>query len=208
MNKRDEKLIETFEYIKDDSKIINSTISIQNKINIYANSKIIALVVAQDDISLEITARTMSEVYSLQKQSTLLIDCNMYNPSLSRIFNNPNFEVGLNEIIDETTDANKTINHIHDNLDVVFTKKAIYPTEVFKSNQFMNFINNVKAHYEHIVLVMPALVDHQDILICKNIITAALLVARRNKVSKKDLFDSIQTLESNNIAYVGTIYLK
>lgn len=208
MNKKDTMLLSIFSNIKDNEKIIDSTIKIQNNINIYANSKVIAVAVAKEDISLNIVARAIAEVYALQNRSTLLIDCNMYNPSINKMYNKEFIEVGLNNILEDNFNAEKLINKFSSNLDVVFTNKANYPTEIFKSKQYIEFICNAKNKYDHVILVMPSIVEHQDILLSKDLITAALLVARKNKVSKKDLFDSIQTLEVNNLPYVGTIYLK
>lgn len=208
MNKKDAKLLAAFNDIKQDERIINSTIEIQNNINIYANSKIIAIAVAKKDISLCVVARTIAEVYAIQNQSTLLIDCDMYNPSLNDVFNKEFIEVGLNDIIDDKINLNKLFYHFSNNLDVVFAKKTNYPTDIFKSKQYNDFINMAKEKYEHILLVMPELTTHQDILMNKNIITATLLIARKNKSSKKDLFDFIEILKENSIPYVGTIYLK
>ena len=208
MNKKDSELMSIFSNIKDNKKIIDSTIKIQNNINIYANSKVIAIAVAKDDISLGIVARTIAEVYALQNQSTLLIDCNMYNPSLNNVYNKLFIETGLNNMLDDEFNTEKLVNKISNNLDAVFTNKANYPTKIFKSKQYAEFICNAKDKYEHVILVMPSIVEHQDILLNKELITATLLIARKNKVSKKDLFDSIQTLEVNSIPYVGTIYLK
>lgn len=208
MNKRDLKLLSIFENIEQDEKIIDSTIKIQNNINIYADSKVIAISMAKFDIALAVAARTIAEVYKLQNQKTLLIDCDMYNPSLNNIFNNDNIDTGLNNIIDNNVDVDKLISHFSNNLDVVFTNKTNYPTEIFKSKQYNEFICMSKEKYDHIILIMPAIVEHQDILLNKDLITASMLVARKNKVSKKDLFDSIQFLKLNNISYVGTIFLK
>ena len=208
MNKNDLKFIAAFENIKEDEKIISSTIKIQNSINIYADSKVIAVSVAKDDISVNIIARTLAEMYAFQNQSTLLLDCNMYTPTLNNAFNINNIEIGLNNIINEDINIDKLVNHITDNLDVVFSCKTVYPTEVFKSKNYIDFISSMKDKYQHIIIIMPSIAEHRDILINKELFTAALLVARKNKVSKKDLYDSIQVLESNNIPYVGTIYVK
>ena len=208
MNKRDNKLMTTFTNINQDQKLIESAIKIQNDINIYANSKIIAIAVAKTDISLDIVASTLAEVYALQNQKTLLIDCDMYAPFLNNLFNKDLVECGLDDLIGDKINMDKLINHISDKLDAVFTEKTNYPTEVFKSKNYYDFICEIKDRYEHVILVMPSIVDHQDILMSKELITATLLVARKSKVSKKDLFDSIQTLKVNDIPYVGTIYLK
>ena len=208
MNNKDIKLIDTFINIKQNKELLDSIIKIQNNINIYADSKVIAIATAEDDISLEIVARALSEVYALQEQSTLIIDCNMYNPRLNNLFCKENFEVGLNDIIDESDDYNKLINHITGNLDAVFAKNTNYPTKIFKSKKYFDFICRVKEKYEHIILIMPSIVEHQDILLRKDLITSTLLVARKNRVSKKNLFDSIQILKADNIPYVCTIYLK
>ena len=208
MNKKDDKLISIFSDIKENKKIIDYTIKIQNNVNIYADSKVVAITVSKNDISLGIVARAMSEVYALQNQSTILIDCDMYDPLLNNVFNKESVEIGLNNILDDNLNMEKLVNKISNNLNVVFTNKTNYPTEIFKSKQYFEFICNAKEQYEHVILVMPSMVEHQDILLNKDLITAVLLVARKNKVSKKDLFDSIQTLETNSFPYVGTVYLK
>lgn len=208
MNKRDTKLLSIFSNLTSNKKIIDSTIKIQNNINIYANSKAIAVVAAKDDVSSDIVARTIAEVYAFQNQSTLLIDCDMYNHSLNKMYNKEFVEMGLNNILDDKFDVEKLVNKISNNLDIIFTNNDNYPTKVFKSKQYIEFVCNAKEKYEHVIFLMPSIVEHQDILLNKKLITATLLIARKNKVSKKDLFDSIQVLKANDIPYVGTIYLK
>lgn len=208
MNKKDEKLISFFEDIKKDERITNSTIKIQNNINVYANSKVIAISAAKDDIAIDIVARTISEVYAMQGQSTLLIDCDMYNPSLNILFNMENVEIGLNDIFTNEVDMAKLVTHFSDNLDIVFTKKTNYPTDIFLSKEYNDFIDKAKEKYKHILLIIPSIIEHQDILLSQKIITSVLLIARKNKVSKKDLFNSISFLKSNDMPYVGVVYLK
>lgn len=208
MNKRDNKLLSNFKNIENNEKIIQSAIDIQNNINIYANSKAIAIAASKDDISLNVVAYALAKVYAMQNQSTLLIDCNMYNPSLNYMFNKEPFAIGLNNILDDDVNIGNLINHISNNLDAIFTSKTNYPTKIFKSKQYFEIANKLKEKYEHIIFIMPSIIEHQDILMSKELITSVLLVVRKEKVSKKDLFDSLQILEVNELPYVGTIYLK
>ena len=208
MNKNDEKLLTHFENIERNKNLSESIIKTQNNINIYGDSYVIAITAPKDDLALTLSSYALSKIYASKNARTLLVDCNMYNPMLRDVINSSNNKLCLNNILDKNINFNDAITHIWDNLDVVFCDTKDYPTEIFKSEEYLNFIESVKTTYEHVVLIMPTVIEHQDMLLVKTIIGSSLLVVRRNRVSKKMLFDAVQFLTANNMAYVGAIYLK
>lgn len=208
MNKNDEKLLTHFENIESNKNLSESIIKIQNNINIYGDSHVIVITAPKDDLALALSSYALSKIYASKNAHTLLVDCNMYNPMLRDVINSSNNKQCLNNILDKDINFNDVITHISDNLDVVFCDKKDYPTEIFKSEEYLNFIESVKEIYEHVVLIMPTVIEHQDMLLIKTIIGSSLLVVRRNRVSKKMMFGAVQFLTTNDMAYVGTIYLK
>lgn len=195
MNKHNKKLY--------NSHISNeSVIQVQNNINIYGDSKIIAISSPRNDYHSVVAAKAIGEVYAMQEQSSLIIDCNMYNPVLSEIF-----ALESTVFINDVSKGLKP-HSINDYLNIVLANKTIYPTNILSSNEFQSFIMDCKQKYDHIILVMPSLVEHQDILILKDIITSCVLVALKKKTNRHDLFDCIQLLNNHDLPYIGTIFIK
>ena len=211
MEKNNNKVIERFANTTKDAKSIESILSIQNNINIYGNSKVIAISSPTDkSLYSVLMSKTISEVYSIECEKVLLIDCDFYNAYLFDIINKNlnNDRISINSFILENKEITNCICNFKDNMDVVFCEKEIYPTKIFASKSFGQFIQDNLKRYTHIIINMPSLAAHQDVLLIKDVITAIALVAKKDFTKKCDLFNSINLIKDYNLPYVGTIYLK
>lgn len=206
MDKKYENIMKIFENISEDTKMIESIIQIQNNINIYGNSKIIGVSSPKDDIHSLVVAKAIAEVYAAQNQSAIIIDCNMYNPLLQNYYKG--LEITLNDVCDENTSLESYFTSVSENLSVITCKKTVYPTEVLLSKEFHELLKEAEKRYNHVILILPAILNNQDILTLKNDLTSCVLVARKKQTKRKQLFDTIELLKENNLPYVGTIFMK
>lgn len=206
MNKRDEKLLKIFENVTDDPKIVESIIQLQNNINIHGNAKVIGVSSPKNDVTTLIAAKAIAEVYAMQNQPTLIIDCNMYNSLLQHYYGD--IKKYLNDLNDSSKSPLSLAKNLNKNLGVIVSKNTTYPSEVFLSDSFHQLLEEAKCHYEHVVMILPSIINHNDIITLKNDLTAAVLVARKKQTKREDLFDSIELLKTYNVPYIGTIFMK
>lgn len=211
-DKKEKKVIDSFCNVENNSKLLESIINIQNNINVFGNSKIIAISSPTDKgLYGALIAKVMAEVYAKELDKTLLIDCDFYNSFLSDIinkkqsFNNIQF---INSIVLDEYNKEKFIYKVNDKLDIVFSSCEVYPTKIFNSENFKRFLKENSEKYDHIVLNMPSIPYHQDFLLIKELITSIVLVTKRDFTKKCDLFNSINILKNYDINCFCTIYMK
>jgi succinoglycan biosynthesis transport protein ExoP len=110
---------------------------------------------------------------------TLLVDCDVRNPSLSRALA-PNAKVGFLEVV--TGEANLTQAVLRDSdtklafLPTVLNQGARNPTELLGSPEALRLIEAFKVGYEFVIIDMAPLVSTVDIRAASRIIDSYLLV--------------------------------
>ena len=82
----------------------------------------------------------------------LIIDCDLRKPSLHRKFNVSN-EVGLTDVLVGTSELNKVMKKIDDNLYLLTTGTLPpNPAEIIGSNTMENFLGECKINFDYIIL--------------------------------------------------------
>jgi len=110
---------------------------------------------------------------------TLLVDCDVRNPSLSRALA-PNASVGFLEVV--TGEANLVQSVLRDKdtrlafLPTVLNQRARNATELLGSAEARRLIDSFKAAYEFVIIDMAPLVSAVDIRAASRIIDSYLLV--------------------------------
>ncbi len=187
-------------------KINEKILLIQNEINIYGQSKIISITSCENSYGACYFSCLLGQKYSLKSEKTIILDCNLYHPILSQFFDYEENCV-LNNIMEENIDFSKMIKTENDSLSVVFSKKNDFPTEIFKSSNFCQFIDYLKNIYDHIIIITPSLVEHKDLILFKNYLSASFLVSVKELTLRKNVFEAVKFLENNHFPFIGTILI-
>ena len=135
----------------------------------------------------------------------LIIDCDLRKPSLHRKFNVSN-EVGLTDVLVGTSELNKVMKKIDDNLYLLTTGTLPpNPAEIIGSNTMENFLDECKINFDYIILDTPPILPVTDSKLLAIKADATVLVVRSEISKSKHVSQAFKELEKVNANVIGTI---
>lgn len=188
---------------------LNSLIELQNEINIYGNSKIIGIISPNDTSLSSFIGTLLGKTYASFKESTVIIDCSFSNgKSLKDLFNNQieNYK-DLNELLDEKTTFEDMICSLSETLSLSFSTYDAYPTKIFLSEKFDEFIKNCEKKFQHIIMIIPNANQSSSFLLFKKFLGSILLASKKDTTKREDIYTLVNNLKNNKLPYVGTTFL-
>ena len=187
-------------------KLYNSIVKLQNDLVVYANTypKVIAIVSPFDRVYNSLMAKSIAEVYAHNNKKTLLIDLDMHTPTMDKLFKLENEKSILD--IAYKNDKN-AINKVSDNLDVILARVETYQANFLVSNEFKQALMQLKDLYDHIVVILPPILDNQDILLIKEYLDVVLLVSKKDETTIKEINKAVRFIKINRINFAGTIFI-
>ena len=190
--------------IEETSELFTRLTALQNEININHDTKIVAVTSINSDYLTAAFAKALADTYALNRSSALIIDANLYNPCLYGLTKQ---YIGV-ESSDSSLSGIVKINRLNEKVTTICIDKQVYPTDTFKSGVIHNLIKEYSGPFDHVILLVPALKEHKEVVLFKDVINSVLLVTQRNVTKKKDIYESLQFLATNNIPVAKTIVLK
>ena len=135
----------------------------------------------------------------------LIIDCDLRKPSLHRKFNVSN-EVGLTDVLVGTSELNKVMKKIDDNLYLLTTGTLPpNPAEIIGSNTMENFLEECKINFDYIILDTPPILPVTDSKLLAIKADATVLVVRSEISKSKHVSQAFKELGKVNANVIGTI---
>ena len=135
----------------------------------------------------------------------LIIDCDLRKPSLHRKFNVSN-EVGLTDVLVGTSELNKVMKKIDDNLYLLTTGTLPpNPAEIIGSNTMENFLDECKSNFDYIILDTPPILPVTDSKLLAIKADATVLVVRSEISKLKHVSQAFKELGKVNANVIGTI---
>ena len=135
----------------------------------------------------------------------LIIDCDLRKPSLHRKFNVSN-EVGLRDVLVGTSELNKVMKKIDDNLYLLTTGTLPpNPAEIIGSNTMENFLDECKINFDYIILDTPPILPVTDSKLLAIKADATVLVVRSEISKLKHVSQAFKELGKVNANVIGTI---
>lgn len=135
----------------------------------------------------------------------LIIDCDLRKPSLHRKFNVSN-EVGLTDVLVGTSELNKVMRKIDDNLYLLTTGTLPpNPAEIIGSNTMENFLEECKINFDYIILDTPPILPVTDSKLLAIKADATVLVVRSEISKLKHVSQAFKELGKVNANVIGTI---
>ncbi len=171
--------------------------TLQNEISVEYNTKVLVVTSIDEDDIAAVFAKAMSEAYLANGSNVLLIDANLYNPLLKTYIQG-------SEGSSEGTD----IQSLGEKNGAVFMKKETYPSIVYKSGCIEQLIKDNSEKYEHIIVLVPSIKEHKEIVLLRDVIDSVLLVTRRNVTKKGDIFYALSFCAEEKIPVSKTVILK
>lgn len=135
----------------------------------------------------------------------LIIDCDLRKPSLHRKFNVSN-EVGLTDVLVGTSELNKVMKKIDDNLYLLTTGTLPpNPAEIIGSNTMENFLEECKINFDYIILDTPPILPVTDSKLLAIKADATVLVVRSEISKLKHVSQAFKELGKVNANVIVTI---
>ena len=135
----------------------------------------------------------------------LIIDCDLRKPSLHRKFNVSN-EVGLTDVLVGTSELNKVMKKIDDNLYLLTTGTLPpNPAEIIGSNTMENFLDECKINFDYIILDTPPILPVTDSKLLAIKADATVLVVRSEISKLKHVSQAFKELGKVNANVIETI---
>ena len=195
--------------VNSDDSLFENLTALQNEINVYFDTKVLAVSSIDDDVLAAAFGKALADAYGRNGSKTLVIDANLYNPSLEAYVekHSKGDTITIAEKSETLSGSNRE-TPLLGNVKIISLDKQIYPGNAFKEKAVHKLIENNKGDFEHIVVLVPSIKEHKDIVLLSDIINSALLVVERNVTKKEDIFNAIQFFKVNELPLAETVVIK
>ncbi|MCM3135330.1 CpsD/CapB family tyrosine-protein kinase [Paenibacillus polysaccharolyticus] len=152
------------------------------------------------------TISNLAVTYAQEGKKVLLIDADLRNPSLHRVFSVPN-HVGLSSVLSNQYAVEEVLRDSYiDNLQL-FTSGPIppNPSEMIGSNRMKSLMEKLENQYDVIMFDTPPVLTVTDALIVSSLCDGVLLVVNAGKVKKELVKKTKAHLEHVNARILGVI---
>lgn len=176
-------------------EMLNSLTVLQNQIGVSFNTGVIVVTSIRNDELAASFAKALADTYAHNGAKALLLDANLYNPCLK----------GLLALEDK--EALKPIE-LSDKVSAILMDKEIYPSDVYKSGDIQKLIEDNKKEFEHIIVLVPSVKEHKELMLLKEVTDAIILVAQKNLTRKESIYNAASFFLENKLPLAKTVVLK
>ena len=135
----------------------------------------------------------------------LLIDCDMRKPSTHKKFRLSN-SVGLSDVLARKSNVEKALNYYNENLSIITAGKVPpNPSEMLSSNAMKLFLDEMKGHFDYIILDTPPLQAVTDAQVLAAKVDGTILVIKAKSTKKDTIKSSIDLIRNVNGNIIGTV---
>lgn len=191
--------------VKSDDDMFNSFTVLQNEISVNFPAKVIAVLGVKNDKLATAFAKALADSYAKNGSSCLLIDANLYNPSLKGLLGNASSDV---EFKDNDTNKSFRLEKLDDMTSVACMDKEIYPSNIYKAGAVQQLIKENEKSFEHFIVVMPSIKEHKEIVLIKDVVDSIILVTQKDITIKEHVYNAVQFFAYNELPLAKTVVLK
>ena len=144
----------------------------------------------------------------LEKKKILLIDLDLRNPSVHKMFSVSN-SIGIIEHLKENKPLDECIHKIEDNFHVLSMGMAQpNPSEILSSNKMRKFLTNIRKSYDYIFVDAPPVGIVSDPIIISEFIDGIIYVIAYNEVDISHAKAAIDNLKKSDANIIGAVLNK
>lgn len=151
------------------------------------------------------TAGNLALTLAEGEAKVLLVDCDMRKPSVHKNFKISN-TYGLSDVLVQNKKV-MDIAHMYNNNLCILTSGKLppNPAEMLASNMMAAFLEEMKNHFDYIVLDTPPVQIVADAQILSTKVDGVLLVVRANFTKKDEVKNAVSALKKVNANIIGTV---
>ncbi len=152
------------------------------------------------------TASNLAVTIAVQKRKVLLIDANLRNPSIHKIFRLQN-NIGLANVLSGGSLLEEVVNQtVVGNLFALTSGLAGYnPGELFVSNIFKELIEEANKNYDVVILDSPSILEVTDVKLLAKQCNGVILVINRGNTNFEAALEAKKELEFAKAKILGVI---
>lgn len=199
MNKSDKKLIQAFENLTENKKLYDGIAKLQNDIAMYSDgkNKMIAITAPNNHLHSVLLAKSLATFFQNQDEKVLLLNMNM-DENLTE----------YDDLLDAKVVDLKNVSFEENGLTIHTLEKSNKSAEVLFSPLFKEYIEKANKTFDRIVIVVPPVNSHCDILAIKEYIDSSTVVAVKDETLLVDILKANDFIKENNIPFKGITLLK
>ena len=146
---------------------------------------------------------------SLENKKVLLIDCDLRNPTVHKMFGVSNIN-GITDVLTGQKDVEKCIENTKvSNLDILKVGKIPpNPSEMLQSKRMKSFMEAIKPHYDYIFIDAPPVGIVTDASILAQYADGTILLVAANEADIEATKIAKERLESVNANILGAVLNK
>lgn len=152
-------------------------------------------------------ATNLAVAFALDGKKTLLVDCDLRNPSVWKFFEKSQ-SAGFTDILVNDLPYQSTMSREEwpDHLYIINTgATAPNPSELLGSNRTKNLIERFKNDFDVVIIDSPPVGLVSDAAILSKIVDAVLLVAVQNQTQRDDLLYAKDQLDRVGANLIGVV---
>lgn len=139
------------------------------------------------------------------ESKVLLVDCDMRRPSVHKKFRISN-TYGISDLLVGNKKMESVAHKYNDNLTIVSAGKIPpNPAEMLGSKAMTEFLEEMKKHFDYIVLDTPPLQAVADAQILSTKVDGSLIVVRAGVTKKDAVHDAVSIINKVNGNIIGTV---
>jgi capsular exopolysaccharide synthesis family protein len=151
------------------------------------------------------TALSLAQQLAALSKMTLLIDCDFRSISIQPLLQETN-PLGLADVLSGHIDAKTAIINNTDTCDVLLSGETdANPVDLFAGSKFTALLQNLRKHYDFIILDTPPVLLFSDAGNIGPQCDATILNVGAGKTSRDYLTQSLEFLSSNSISVTGLV---
>lgn len=167
--------------------------------------KTIVITSANPDEGKTTTAGNLALTLSEGESRVLVIDCDMRKPSLHKKFKVTN-SYGISDILIKKKTVKEAAHNYNKNLTIITSgSKSPNPAEMLESKAMTAFLEEMKEHFDYIVLDTPPLQAVADAQILSTKVDGSIIVVRAGITKKGDIQNAVSILKKVNASIIGTV---
>ena len=152
-----------------------------------------------------VTSGNLALALAQGDNKVLFVDCDMRKPSLHKRFKISNVH-GLSDLLLHKQDMESTAFSYNKNLTVITSGKVPpNPSEMLGSKVMSTFLEEMKKHFDYIILDTPPLQAVTDAQILSTKADGLLLVVRAGVTKKDSVMNSVNIIKKVNWNIIGTV---
>ncbi|GFR36689.1 CpsD/CapB family tyrosine-protein kinase [Thermobrachium celere] len=154
------------------------------------------------------TIGNLALVMAQSGKRVLLIDCDLRKPTVHKKFRLSN-QIGLTNILIEDKNPFAVMQRYNDNL-FILTSGVLppNPAEVVASNKLKKFIEDMRSHFDYILIDSPPVIAVTDAQILSSFLDGVILVVSSGEAEKELVKKAKDLLDKVNANILGVVLNK